>query len=421
MSDPNTFIDDAWLWMMSEIDLGHEAAGVLFDDLRTLRPRPIYDSAVEAAVTFKPSPDEDRTATAVLPLADVWRLELDGAFVVDVRAPSPPPIALLALGRAELVARRGLIALADHRGIGTLALSDVPYGKGTVGAHVTNWSERSGVPQVNERREAAVHELRQQHAKHPREFKRKLVHGIVATEIISYWRELPCGPGFSWMVYEDDGTEIVEFDTETIKLKRVADRIVDALSVEAYGATRPDLRSAQAWETGWNDDPPRDATGEIISEPGRETYPGARDDLGRKVDFDQWANQHEQRNNSLIGNFNLMHLGPDFVGDLAAELTDGTGGLAQFWALYSSWYEELVDYWGLAPREAKMLVDSVTKRLSVGEIGHLCGIDPRIVAQILKRARQKCTRPPLAPEIHPSITRAIEAAKDHGDDFVTVL
>ena len=399
--------DYSWPWMLTEIKLGRQAAGVVYDDLHTLRPRPVYDDAVEASVTFMPDLDEERTVTAVLPLSDVWRLETGGAFVVDVQ-PASRSIGLMALARAD----PGLIAVVDYRGAGSLALSTVHpedvglrVTQGTVGAHVRGWEQRSGVKAVNDRRSEAAAEIFSQYPKAPTRFKRDIVRDIIVAEIWEYYIGLPCGPGYAWQVYQD-GAEIIEFDATPARIKRTADRIVDALSVEAYGTNRPDDAGSRWWHKHWEDEPEdtfNKQTGERL--PGMSTYPTGENQYKR------WVNHLEIRPIHLIGNFNLRHLRHDYVGDLAAELADGTGGLSEFWALYSSRYEELVDYWGLAPHEAEMLVLNVRGGLDAGEIGELFGIDPRIVWQMLKRARQKSTLPPLAPAIHPSIARAIEAAK----------
>jgi hypothetical protein len=419
--------DDAWRQMLGSLALGRQAVATIYDDLRTLKPRrhhPLYDDDVQALVTFKPSPDEDRTATAVLPLADVWRLEqVDGNFITDVQ-PAMDSIALLALARAG---DAGVISMVDYRGAGALALSSAPpeavglntVRHKTVGAFVRSWEQQSGVKHVNDRREQAAAEIYRQWPKAEWKFKHDLVNDIITAEIFAHYRDLPCGPGYAWQVIER-GVEMIDFDVTPVEIKRVADRIVDALALVAYETKRPRALGSRLRQLSWEDEHENvfDAkTGRRL--PGVMTYYGGDDDK-----YERWANEIERANNlgriQMIGNFNLRHLRPDFVGDLAAELADGTGGLAQYWALYSSRFEELVDYWGLVPREAGMLVLAVREQLSVSEIADRYGTDPRIVAEILERARQKCTRPPLAPAVHPSVTRAIEAAHTTESDFVTV-
>ena len=112
----------------------------------------------------------------------------------------------------------------------------VPFGR-----WVQNYATRSGVERVRERYDSALKELRKQYVGWTNDEIGDLICSTRITEIIGYYEDMPAGVLNEWLLSISDGDEQVKLSSqypEGLKVKRLSDRIVDAICREAYDAAK---------------------------------------------------------------------------------------------------------------------------------------------------------------------------------------
>ncbi len=281
----------------------HSAAALTLADPDRLAWSWAYDYDVEAEVLFTSRADGE-PSTARIPLEAVPRLVHAGATLVSVGAPTRP-ISWLAVGVHWL--SRSAVVVRDQSGAGQLAASRAPFEGGTFGEWFQRWAERSGVPQVNARRRAAIEQLERDYGGGLAE---RIAVGARTEAILAHAAEA-LAP--EWAILRPDGS--VLSSTPTTVAKRLSDRVVDALSVEAFGATRPDLPAAQAWRTRWTEGGPDPEKLDYEGKPRREPSLVYEDDDGEAAGLRPWRAQ-------LVGEWTLRQLSPDPTGITASALAD---------------------------------------------------------------------------------------------------
>ena len=274
-STENAILSD----LVAQIRAGHTAAARYWDDEHSEPDwrdwHLAHDDEVEAQVTFSRNGSR---RDAKLPLRDVGRLIEAGTEIEAVEAPYPKPIVWFAVAAAQGAA----IVAQDHGGFGRMVTSRIPTPDGSFGRWMAGYASRSGVPQVNHRRQLAQDQLRKEYGT-----KRgsDLVENIVAGEVVSWFAA-------SEPLFVVRSRDQIVSQSGTIKRRQaVADVIAKALSLEAFGVTEPQLPSARHRH-------------ESLEQPGDSPFPGT----GRIT----------------AGDWTTSQLAHDSVGVIASGIVDGT-------------------------------------------------------------------------------------------------
>ena|GEM_PF-6571615 len=153
------------------------------------------------------------------------------------------------------------VTVRDASRIGTLATSraGMPTGR-TAGEWAQEWWQRSGVPEVNERRQEANRMLFQEYGERKAS---QIAMGARVETIIGY---LATAKPPLWTVWAPRG-ELVRSAEPPRMTQTLADAIVDAFCIDAYGAKRPHLPTAKAWSLRWVEEDETEAGDEWAPKP----------------------------------------------------------------------------------------------------------------------------------------------------------
>jgi DNA-binding CsgD family transcriptional regulator len=224
-----------WNFLRAQLRDGHTSAAIVHDGLGEFSPDVVHhDAAVEVEVVFTAAAGAEPSLTR-LDLASAVRLAASGATIHELGAPRPRPPSFYAMASVRDCGRAALVR--DLRGFGRMAMADEPFGK-----WYRNYAQHSGVDRVNERRMDAVRQLWDQHGEKE---ARIVLLNTVALAMADHTERYP--PAHDWVIAG-------QWSPVLTPGPNIADAIVDALSVEAYGASRRHLPRARGWELRLSDE-----------------------------------------------------------------------------------------------------------------------------------------------------------------------
>lgn len=356
-----------WHFLRGLISDGFDAAALITTDPDTLAVDVLINESVEVCVLVA---GEESEAVEHVPLLDLWRLVTAGVDVVDVKASIAAGQSIIGY-QAVAVASAGdttySALVCDRRGLGHLAHSQAPGPKPgqTFGQWFLPYAQRSGVQDVNERRREAAQEIYRQN---PSGFAkgaalvdgRMLVEQIVATEVVSWSLTSPPGAMSEWGVFAEGSA--LSLSPTTARLPSLPDRIVDALSIEAYGAKRPHHGGARVRQASMS----LEALTNVVDGQGQDWD---REVIPRRL-------KHPE-----VSDWTLWQSSRDPTGELAARIArieDAERVLIQ----------ELMTYGRLTERQAQCYSLSA-KGYSGREIAAKLDIDPSRVSRHLRDAQAK--------------------------------
>jgi hypothetical protein len=377
--------EDMWGFIRERLHEGHSAAALAHIDLdQTTEQSVIYDNDVEVEVEFR-RPGDQTVSSARLTLTDALRLVLtDGVEITEIGSTRPRPVVFFAVAKIVTDSSLAIASVRDLRGFGRLVASTAPAPEGsnarTFGSWYQGFCQNSGVQGVNERREDAVEHLRSEYPAGPGfGGAAAIIRGVRADAILTYNERIP--PGHEWMVLTRMGDTRVETVSPlpTGKRPRIADVITDALSIEAYGATRKHLPRARGWEQRYEPVPEPDMTAQQRT---HGLNVGDESVIGRRP----WRAE-------IMGEWTLLQASADPTGDIATGLVDGRltipGTLVA--GLPST---GLIDEWrdlGLTERQARVLFADQLG-FTDAQIADFLKIARSTVANTLVKARKKISK-----------------------------
>ncbi|MGH9920424.1 MAG: helix-turn-helix domain-containing protein [Nitrososphaerales archaeon] len=327
-----------------------------------------HDGNVQVQVRHRPGLDAPDTDVK-LRLDEVWRLVESGEHILDVGG-AAGCVGVVAVSVAYWGQWTYITAIRDFRGKGRLAGSQAPAVDGnvpTLGVWFQQRCERSGVPQVNERRKRAKTDLFREWGD---DHGRAVIHNIRYVTIWEYFSSEAAGVTSGWILYRmprfgagGQGVVLAQSDAGPGTMPTIADRIERALSVEAFGAEESDSRKARDWRVRVEDDPEWEM--EVIS--------------GRPQIMSDWTLQQGTH---------------DPTGETATGLADRTAlpEVAAFGLDPSSYaisrVTELTTYGVLTKTQARYLA-LAELGWSQRQIAECLGRDESTVSRTLRRARER--------------------------------
>ena len=265
------------------------------------------------------------------------------------------------------------VTVRDASRIGTLATSRarMPTGR-TTGKWVQAWAERSGFPKANEKRQAAIRTLFQEYGNEaPNRNASRIAMSARVETIISY---LAVANPPLWTVWAPKG-ELARAPEPPRMDGTLADAIVDALCIEAYGAKRPHLPTAKAWSMKWAETYETNATGtrlpSIVFEQDRDRIERGVDRGGNPMAGAPSGPARIQ----LMSDWTLIQAGVDPTGTQASAQVDGHMTVAGALATEAG-TAELVEAWRRA---------GLTGRQIVCMGLHQMGFDLKAIGEVIRR------------------------------------
>jgi DNA-binding CsgD family transcriptional regulator len=387
----------AWSFMSDRLKEGFAAVALTAEsiDRPMWPPAQLYNDEVEVEVKYRQE-GAQRPSMARIRLTDAVGLVEAGADILEVGAPRPRPPVFYAMACVQTGSFGHLILVQDERGFGRLGMSTAPSPTGSPG-NFGHWyrqvAARSGVPQENERRTAAVRHLFQEYGEKE---ARALVQGVQMDTMAVYTEEHP--QVHVWEVAErliaaELTLILARSKTPKKPAPTMAGAICDALSTEAYGAKRPGLMEARSWaqryDCGDKNNPDRfpNVTYEAVDAGGSRD---SRHDpaLGYVRPGTELHNRPGRI--QVLSEWTLLHSGPDPVGEMASGLRDGTVTISGA-ATANASLGQLVAQWrlaGLTDRQVQVLYAHQVG-LTEREIADKLEIAPSTVADALAAARKK--------------------------------
>jgi hypothetical protein len=368
----------------------HSATAMLWTDPDQEHRRILHDADAMCSVRFSRGSD---LAEAVIPLTDVGRLIAEGATIHGVAAPRDvPAVAWTAVAWPSYRSASAAVVARDFGGLGRLACSRAPASEAPIlakrrfevnrrlfGSYFQSWSERSGEEAVNRRRYDAIKHLTREWGNEPPDrLAGRIVTGIRVQEIIEFYADLLPA---DWVISTPDG-KTMRSDPAAGISRSLADRIVDALSREAYGATGPALPRARDWAQRY----------EIAPAPKVTTRDGKVRRFPNVVyeDTEGEALTNRPSKAHMTGDWTIRQMGPDPTGTIGSALADGTIGLAAALAAGIP-TASLVARWlaaGLSDRQVQVLL-ATQMGATQEEIGQALRIARSTVATTASTARRK--------------------------------
>jgi DNA-binding CsgD family transcriptional regulator len=387
--------DGMWRFLRDRIADGHSAAALTVLNLDQPWPlNVLYDDEVEVEVCFRQGDSEPSLGRLKFP--DAVRLVKTGGSILDIGAPTPRSPSFLAIARVDSESFTHVALVRDLRGLGRMAMSPAPppydTSHPTFGDWYQQWAQHSGVPQLNERRTEAIKHLYQEYPNKIEDSPcgpigvsgKEMAAWATIDAIAEHTERIP--PGHEWLIIEqprwwDHPAREWRSAGPQFSKKTIAESIVDAVSIEAYGATRRSLPSARGWEDRYVDEP--DQPESETKEPKR--YPGVvyGDTQDEAISRRPWSAE-------IMGQWTLTQGSPDPTGELASGLMDGRLTIAG--ALMAGIGSSgLIGEWrdaGLTDRQAQVLF-ATQMGFTDREIGNMLKRSPSTVRNALAKAREK--------------------------------
>jgi hypothetical protein len=243
-------VEHLWSELISVVsdNENSHAAAMIVRDPDTLKQTWHYDKDVEVGVWLRPRESgTDRAAYyAKLPLLELWK-RLERFEILEIGASTFPnrPIFLGAVTCEHYAGSTYASVVADWRGVGRMAASR------KFGDVFVSVSERSGVPEVNARRELALALLEREYGPKASDIARQ-------SSIVTILEQFAASKCFAWFIYRmsPDPTMLARGPVrgdERRLAEVIASEVDKELSLFAFGATRPQYEKARQWRIHYDD------------------------------------------------------------------------------------------------------------------------------------------------------------------------